>query len=229
MHIVAEIGRVANRAPLAHAEERPPMLPQAQADPGPIASHLAALSAAAASHWPAAANPIRRATALVAAGAVYYRGQLNQHDQYEIEGYYCSVYGRSCTCGEDAPLDPRAGRLCSHRLAAMLLIRCSPAVAQHLAGLLARFAQSREGRTLILHARGTVPGPGNPAIYTLHAYTTTGPAGSRAYQRLEGSAVALSAGDLGDLIHGAGLRLASRQPQTWPYIDFVCERRAKGA
>jgi hypothetical protein len=51
-------------------------------------------------------------------------GQPEQHDRWTVDGHVCSHTDKgACTCSEAAHIDPKFGRLCSHRLAVMLYKR----------------------------------------------------------------------------------------------------------
>lgn len=108
---------------------------------------LAALVARYEERWPslryanpAAGYPASRAAAaaeLVAAGEVEYIGQMPSGDRYYmVSGKYRTTTGQGrCDCQDRAPVDARFGKLCKHRIAAMLTRSLQAASQDQLAGL----------------------------------------------------------------------------------------------
>lgn len=97
-----------------------------------------------------ASDRAQAAANLVSDGLVEYAGETSTGlDRWIVSGHHCSIKGRSCDCQDrQAPVDPKLGRLCKHRLAAMFSHRLQQAQQGTLAALF-----SQACRQVVLEVR----------------------------------------------------------------------------
>jgi hypothetical protein len=104
--------------------------------------------------WPASKDAAESAANYVDRCHVAPMAPTADGDRWHVEEDYCSHTANTCTCREDAVIDPDFGRLCSHRIAVMMHKSLCKSNAGRLIALIKHFddnAGEDENRRLVLY------------------------------------------------------------------------------
>lgn len=114
---------------------------------------------------------IDAALALAESGQVVSLGTMpvTGHDYWMVGNYTVSISGKSCTCPDHAAPIYKDGKLCKHRLAAMMIHRVTTTQARHLERVLREAPAASEWLTLRVNVY-YITGGGRAYTLTGHHY-----------------------------------------------------------
>lgn len=196
---------------------------------------LSEMAAKAAARWPGLryrrpqadgyADRAEAAADLVRRGLVEFRGDLpiSGCDDWQVSDHRASFRGQTCTCSDvGAPVDPKLGRLCKHRLAVMMAMR----LRQDSDAMLAQIIQQAADRGTERVTLGTVRIYGDHGhdadTYTLASYRERG----RGQVNVSGDGrepVRFLDADLYRVLTATGWRVAGQQRQAGYQWDLYLE------
>ncbi|MCU0843083.1 MAG: hypothetical protein MUC79_15405 [Thiobacillaceae bacterium] len=162
---------------------------------------------------------------LVRRGLVEFRHDLpvSGYDEWQVGDHRASFRGQTCTCSDvGAPVDPKVGRLCKHRIAIMMAMRLRKDADGLLAQIIQQAAANGAERVTLGTMRIYADRGHDADTYTLTSYRERG----RGQVNVGGDGqepVRFKAADLHRILLATGWRVAGQQRQPGYQWDLYLE------